>query len=58
MNIIYIINVTVAAEVKGEYIKKRGDIIVYITGRPRRKKINIGADTKNNNARKYGRDKG
>jgi hypothetical protein len=58
VSVIYIINVAVTAEVKGKYVKKRDDIIVYITGRPRREKVNIKTDAKSNNARKYDRDKG
>jgi hypothetical protein len=58
VSVVYIISVAVAAEVKGGCVEEGGDIVAHMIGRPRREKVNIGADAKGNNARKYGRDKG
>jgi hypothetical protein len=56
--VVYVVSVAVAAEVGGGCVEEGGDIVAHVTGRPRREKVDIGADAKGNNARKYGRDRG
>ena len=58
MSIVYVVSITVAAEVRGGCIREKGNIVIYITGRPRRDKVNVGTDTKGNIAKKCSENRG